>query len=134
MGVGRGELGFMQISTAYKLGMVSLGVYGGTVWGLLLASIGGPFMFRAAVKFAQGQESCCRPAGCEPCDYCSVILTDSGSSYCLDCYFLSPSICHCGLALTLYGLPGVGWWQFGYLREPACSSGVSTRSSLHFRP
>merc|ERR1719453_2047642 len=55
--VGRGELGFMQISTAYKLGMVSLGVYGGTVWGLLFASIAGPFMFRAAVKFAQGQES-----------------------------------------------------------------------------
>merc|ERR1711998_361928 len=55
--VGRGELGFMQISTAYKLGMVSLGVYGGTVWGLLLASIGGPFMFRGAVKFAQGQEA-----------------------------------------------------------------------------
>merc|ERR1711990_1083669 len=55
--VGRGELGFMQISTAYKLGMVSLGVYGGTVWGLLLASIGGPFMFRAAVKFAQGLEA-----------------------------------------------------------------------------
>merc|ERR1711988_1463481 len=54
--VGRGELGFMQISTAYKLGMVSLGVYGGTVWGLLLASIGGPFMFRAAVKFAQSKE------------------------------------------------------------------------------
>merc|ERR1712093_214459 len=55
--VGRGELGFMQISTAYKMGMVSLGVYGATVWGLLLASIGGPFMFRAAVKFAQGQEA-----------------------------------------------------------------------------
>merc|ERR1711871_1783158 len=54
--VGRGELGFMQISTAYKLGMVSLGVYGGTVWGLLLASIGGPFMFRAAVKFAQSKQ------------------------------------------------------------------------------
>jgi Kef-type K+ transport system membrane component KefB len=62
--VGRGELGFMQISTAYKLGMVSLGVYGGTVWGLLLASIGGPFMFRAAVKFAQGQEA--KAAGAEP--------------------------------------------------------------------
>merc|ERR1711970_499614 len=55
--VGRGELGFMQISTAYKLGMVSLGVYGGTVWGLLVASIMGPFMFRGAVKFAQGQEA-----------------------------------------------------------------------------
>merc|ERR1711998_216748 len=55
--VGRGELGFMQISTAYKLGMVSLGVYGGTVWGLLFASIAGPFMFRGAVKFAQGQEA-----------------------------------------------------------------------------
>jgi Kef-type K+ transport system membrane component KefB len=54
--VGRGELGFMQISTAYKLGMVSLGVYGGTVWGLLVASILGPFMFRGAVKFAEGQE------------------------------------------------------------------------------
>merc|ERR1739848_252519 len=62
--VGRGELGFMQISTAYKLGMVSLGVYGGTVWGLLLASIGGPFMFRAAVKFAQNLES--KTAGVEP--------------------------------------------------------------------
>jgi Kef-type K+ transport system membrane component KefB len=55
--VGRGELGFMQISTAYKLGMVSLGVYGGTVWGLLFASIMGPFMFRGAVKFAQGKEA-----------------------------------------------------------------------------
>merc|ERR1719284_1990053 len=62
--VGRGELGFMQISTAYKLGMVSLGVYGGTVWGLLLASIGGPFMFRGAVKFAQGIEA--KAAGAEP--------------------------------------------------------------------
>merc|ERR1711907_614093 len=55
--VGRGELGFMQISTAYKLGMVSLGVYGGTVWGLLLASIGGPFMFRFAVQFAKSREA-----------------------------------------------------------------------------
>jgi Kef-type K+ transport system membrane component KefB len=54
--VGRGELGFMQISTAYKMGMVSLGVYGGTVWGLLLASIGGPFMFRFAVNFAKSRE------------------------------------------------------------------------------
>merc|ERR1711881_750162 len=62
--VGRGELGFMQISTAYKLGMVSLGVYGGTVWGLLFASIAGPFMFRGAVKFAQGQEA--KKAGAEP--------------------------------------------------------------------
>merc|ERR1719324_137160 len=61
--VGRGELGFMQISTAYKMGMVSLGVYGGTVWGLLLASIGGPFMFRAAVKFAASREG---KAGAEP--------------------------------------------------------------------
>merc|ERR1711907_265714 len=61
--VGRGELGFMQISTAYKLGTVSLGVYGGTVWGLLLASIGGPFMFRAAVKFAASREG---KAGAEP--------------------------------------------------------------------
>merc|ERR1711871_166817 len=55
--VGRGELGFMQISTAYKMGMVSLGVYGATVWGLLVASIGGPFMFRAAVKFAKSVEA-----------------------------------------------------------------------------
>merc|ERR1711990_84941 len=62
--VGRGELGFMQISTAYKLGMVSLGVYGGTVWGLLFASIAGPFMFRAAVKYAQAQEA--KTAGAEP--------------------------------------------------------------------
>merc|ERR1711918_289283 len=54
--VGRGELGFMQIGTAYKMGMVSLGVYGGTVWGLLLASIGGPFMFRFAVQFANSRE------------------------------------------------------------------------------
>merc|ERR1712232_840210 len=61
--VGRGELGFMQISTAYKLGMVSLGVYGGTVWGLLFASIAGPFMFRGAVKFAQGKEA--KQAGAE---------------------------------------------------------------------
>merc|ERR1711998_564028 len=66
---GRGELGFMQISTAYKLGMVSLGVYGGTVWGLLLASIGGPFMFRGAVKFAQGIEAkaaSAQPQGASP--------------------------------------------------------------------
>merc|ERR1712010_213267 len=62
--VGRGELGFMQISTAYKMGMVSLGVYGGTVWGLLLASIGGPFMFRFAVQFAKQQEA--KTAGAEP--------------------------------------------------------------------
>merc|ERR1712139_619406 len=62
--VGRGELGFMQISTAYKMGMVSLGVYGGTVWGLLVASISGPFMFRAAVKFAAGREA--KNAGAEP--------------------------------------------------------------------
>jgi Kef-type K+ transport system membrane component KefB len=62
--VGRGELGFMQISTAYKMGMVSLGVYGGTVWGLLVASISGPFMFRAAVKFAAGQEA--KQASAEP--------------------------------------------------------------------
>lgn len=62
--VGRGELGFMQISTAYKMGMVSLGVYGGTVWGLLVASILGPFMFRFAVKFAKAQEA--KTAGAEP--------------------------------------------------------------------
>merc|ERR1711869_102404 len=62
--VGRGELGFMQISTGYKLGMVSLGVYGATVWGLLFASIAGPFMFRAAVKFAAAQEA--KTAGAEP--------------------------------------------------------------------
>merc|ERR1711959_560568 len=55
--VGRGELGFMQISTAYKMGMVSLGVYGGTVWGLLVASILGPFMFRFAVQFAKSKEA-----------------------------------------------------------------------------
>merc|ERR1711904_409066 len=55
--VGRGELGFMQIGTAYKMGMVSLGVYGGTVWGLLLASISGPFMFRFAVQFAKSVEA-----------------------------------------------------------------------------
>merc|ERR1712193_119226 len=61
--VGRGELGFMQISTAYKMGMVSLGVYGGTVWGLLVASIMGPFMFRFAVQFAKSQEA--KTAGAE---------------------------------------------------------------------
>lgn len=55
--VGRGELGFMQISTAYKIGMVSLGMYGATVWGLLVASILGPFMFRFAVKFAKSVEA-----------------------------------------------------------------------------
>merc|ERR1711959_354618 len=55
--VGRGELGFMQISTAYKLGMVSLGIYGATVWGLLVASISGPFMFRFAVQFAKSVEA-----------------------------------------------------------------------------
>merc|ERR1712093_548236 len=55
--VGRGELGFMQISTAYKLGMVSLGIYGATVWGLLVASILGPFMFRFSVKFAKSVEA-----------------------------------------------------------------------------
>merc|ERR1719159_659180 len=62
--VGRGELGFMQISAAYKMGMVSLGVYGGTVWGLLVASISGPFMFRAAVKFAASLEA--KKASAEP--------------------------------------------------------------------
>jgi Kef-type K+ transport system membrane component KefB len=61
--VGRGELGFMQISTAYKMGMVSLGVYGATVWGLLVASILGPFMFRFAVQFAKNQEA--KTAGAE---------------------------------------------------------------------
>merc|ERR1711977_710854 len=60
--VGRGELGFMQISTGYKLGMVSLGVYGATVWGLLVASILGPFMFRGAVKFAASCEAKAAPA------------------------------------------------------------------------
>merc|ERR1719326_1704307 len=60
--VGRGELGFMQISTAYKIGMVSLGVYGATVWGLLVASISGPFMFRFAVQFAKAQEAKAAPA------------------------------------------------------------------------
>merc|ERR1711907_766438 len=53
--VGRGELGFMQISTAYKMGMVSLGIYGATVWGLLVASLMGPFMFRAAVQYAKSR-------------------------------------------------------------------------------
>merc|ERR1712188_358375 len=62
--VGRGELGFMQISTAFKMGMVSLGVYGATVWGLLFASIAGPFMFRFAVQFAKSQEA--KTAGAEP--------------------------------------------------------------------
>jgi Kef-type K+ transport system membrane component KefB len=60
--VGRGELGFMQISTGYKLGMVSLGVYGATVWGLLVASILGPFMFRYAVQFAKSVEAKAAPA------------------------------------------------------------------------
>jgi Kef-type K+ transport system membrane component KefB len=62
--VGRGELGFMQISTAFKMGMVSLGVYGATVWGLLFASIAGPFMFRFAVKYAKSVEA--KTAGAEP--------------------------------------------------------------------
>jgi len=53
--VGRGELGFMQISTAYSIGLVSLETYGATVWGLLVASICGPFMFRAAVQFANSR-------------------------------------------------------------------------------
>merc|ERR1712093_563447 len=64
--VGRGELGFMQISTGYKLGMVSLGFYGATVWGLLVASILGPFMFRAAVKFAASQNAKAAGAPAEP--------------------------------------------------------------------
>jgi Kef-type K+ transport system membrane component KefB len=55
--VGRGELGFMQISTAYSIGLVSLGTYGATVWGLLVASIGGPFMFRGAVKYAASSQA-----------------------------------------------------------------------------
>jgi Kef-type K+ transport system membrane component KefB len=55
--VGRGELGFMQISTAYQIGLVSLETYGATVWGLLVASICGPFMFRAAVQFAASRGS-----------------------------------------------------------------------------
>jgi len=68
--VGRGELGFMQISTGYKLGMVSLGVYGATVWGLLVASILGPFMFRGAVKFAASVEA--KSASAEPQTQTSV--------------------------------------------------------------
>jgi len=53
--VGRGELGFTQISTAYSIGLVSLETYGATVWGLLVASICGPFMFRAAVQYANSR-------------------------------------------------------------------------------
>jgi len=53
--IGRGELGFMQISTGYQLGLVSLQTYGATVWGLLVASVTGPFMFRIAVKFANAR-------------------------------------------------------------------------------
>merc|ERR1712070_109037 len=68
--VGRGELGFMQISTGYKLGMVSLGVYGATVWGLLVASILGPFMFRGAVKFAASQNAKAAGAPAEPQSVC----------------------------------------------------------------
>merc|ERR1711976_1111056 len=61
--VGRGELGFMQISTAYSIGLVSLETYGATVWGLLVASICGPFMFRAAVQFAasRGESNSSKP-------------------------------------------------------------------------
>lgn len=62
--VGRGELGFMQISTAYQIGLVSLQTYGATVWGLLVASIGGPFMFRFAVKFASSRSG--KAAAAEP--------------------------------------------------------------------
>merc|ERR1711918_23286 len=68
--VGRGELGFMQISTAYKIGMVSLGVYGATVWGLLVASILGPFMFRFAVQFAKSKEAKSEAAPAEPQSVC----------------------------------------------------------------
>jgi Kef-type K+ transport system membrane component KefB len=59
--VGRGELGFMQISTGYQLGLVSLQTYGATVWGLLTASILGPFMFRFAVKFANSRQAGAAP-------------------------------------------------------------------------
>jgi Kef-type K+ transport system membrane component KefB len=66
--VGRGELGFMQISTAYSIGLVSLETYGATVWGLLVASICGPFMFRAAVQFAasRGESDSSKPKTDEP--------------------------------------------------------------------
>jgi Kef-type K+ transport system membrane component KefB len=66
--VGRGELGFMQISTAYSIGLVSLETYGATVWGLLVASICGPFMFRAAVQFAasRGESNSSKPKTDEP--------------------------------------------------------------------
>jgi Kef-type K+ transport system membrane component KefB len=66
--VGRGELGFMQISTAYSIGLVSLETYGATVWGLLVASICGPFMFRAAVQFAasRGESESSKPKVDEP--------------------------------------------------------------------
>merc|ERR1712224_1103771 len=106
--VGRGELGFMQISTAYKIGMVSLGVYGGTVWGLLVASISGPFMFRAAVKFAQAQDAkkaVAEPQGVSPSTTAVRFLTS-----------LSPDCTVC----TDSSRVAWSWWcQFGYLREPA---------------
>jgi Kef-type K+ transport system membrane component KefB len=64
--VGRGELGFMQITIAYQLGLVSLATYGATVWGLLVASICGPFMFRGAVKFANSVGAKAESAQAEP--------------------------------------------------------------------
>merc|ERR1711871_918662 len=71
--VGRGELGFMQITVGYQLGLVSLGTYGATVWGLLVASIAGPFMFRGAVKFANSVgKSRERPSSTSDWDLCLI--------------------------------------------------------------
>merc|ERR1711918_61601 len=64
--VGRGELGFMQITIGYQLGLVSLGTYGATVWGLLVASIAGLFMFRGAVKFSNSVGAKAESAQAEP--------------------------------------------------------------------
>jgi hypothetical protein len=56
----------MQITIAYQLGLVSLATYGATVWGLLVASICGPFMFRGAVKFANSVGAKAESAQAEP--------------------------------------------------------------------
>merc|ERR1712188_51896 len=65
--VGRGELGFVQIQTALKAGILGKGpkmdaAFGAIVWALLIASLVGPVLFRLTLKMkprspAPGEES-----------------------------------------------------------------------------
>jgi len=62
--VGRGELGFVQIQTALKAGILGAensamtqGAYGAIVWALLIASLVGPVLFRLTLKMKPRGES-----------------------------------------------------------------------------